>query len=115
MLKSQALKGTEENVMIKNVEPDQIAKVVSLCTGIPVSRLGQNEEERLIGLAKRLHQRIVQGESVCAVAAAMLRSRAGLGRPKQPIGSFLFLGPTGVGKTKLAKALAEQLLTMRSC
>ncbi|PSR96610.1 Chaperone protein like [Actinidia chinensis var. chinensis] len=101
----------EENVMIKDtVEPDQIEKVVSLWTGIPVSRLGQNEKERLIGLAKRLHQRIVgQDEAVCTVAAAVLRSRAGLGRPKQPTGSFLFLGPTGVGKTELAKALAEQL------
>ena len=95
--------------MIKDiVEPDQIAKVASLRTGIPVSRLGQNDKERLIGLAKRLHQRIVgQGETVCVVAAAVLRSRIGLGRPTQPTGSFLFLGPMGVGKTKLAKAVAE--------
>ncbi|PSR96609.1 Chaperone protein like [Actinidia chinensis var. chinensis] len=97
-------------VELRSLEKAKVkVEVASLCTGIPVSRLGQNEEERLIGLAKRLHQRIVQGEAVCAVAAAALRSRAGLGRPKQPTGSFLFLGPMGVRKTKLAKALAEQL------
>jgi ATP-dependent Clp protease ATP-binding subunit ClpB len=75
-----------------------------------VTRLGQNEKERLVGLADRLHQRVVgQDQAVDAVAEAVLRSRAGLGRPQQPTGSFLFLGPTGVGKTELAKALAEQL------
>ncbi|RLM91679.1 chaperone protein ClpB1-like [Panicum miliaceum] len=85
-------------------------KVVSRWTGIPVTRLGQNEKERLVGLADRLHQRVVgQQEAINAVAEAVLRSRAGLGRPQQPTGSFLFLGPTGVGKTELAKALAEQL------
>jgi ATP-dependent Clp protease ATP-binding subunit ClpB len=77
--------------------------------GIPVTRLGQNEIERLIGLGDRLHNRIVgQDQAVNAVAEAVLRSRAGLGRPQQPTGSFLFLGPTGVGKTELAKALAEE-------
>ena len=97
--------------MIKDiVEPDQIATVASLRTGIPGSRLGQNDKERLIVLVKRLHQRIVgQDEAIHTIAAAVLRSRAGLGRAKQPTGSFLFLGPTGVGKTELAKALAEQL------
>ncbi|XBI18965.1 hypothetical protein VPH35_060603 [Triticum aestivum] len=85
-------------------------QVVSRWTGIPVTRLGQNEKARLIGLADRLHQRVVgQYEAVNAVGEAVLRSRAGLGRPQQPTGSFLFLGPTGVGKTELAKALAEQL------
>lgn len=79
-------------------------------TGIPVTRLGQNEKERLIGLGDRLHRRVVgQDQAVTAVAEAVLRSRAGLGRAQQPTGSFLFLGPTGVGKTELAKALAEQL------
>jgi ATP-dependent Clp protease ATP-binding subunit ClpB len=100
-----------ENLMLtETVGPDHIAEVVSRWTGIPVTRLGQNEKVRLIGLAERLHQRVVgQDQAVGAVAEAVLRSRAGLGRPQQPTGSFLFLGPTGVGKTELAKALAEQL------
>lgn len=102
---------TEENLMLtETVGPEHIAEVVSRWTGIPVTRLGQNEKGRLIGLADRLHQRVVgQDQAVTAVAEAVLRSRAGLGRPQQPTGSFLFLGPTGVGKTELAKALAEQL------
>ncbi|KAM3332172.1 hypothetical protein ACQJBY_027783 [Aegilops geniculata] len=102
---------TGENLMLtETVGPDQVAEVVSRWTGIPVTRLGQNEKARLIGLADRLHQRVVgQYEAVNAVGEAVLRSRAGLGRPQQPTGSFLFLGPTGVGKTELAKALAEQL------
>lgn len=100
----------ESTMLTETVGPDQIAEVVSRWTGIPVSRLGQNEKEKLIGLADRLHQRVVgQDHAVRAVAEAVLRSRAGLGRPQQPTGSFLFLGPTGVGKTELAKALAEQL------
>lgn len=101
----------QENLMLtETVGPDHIAEVVSRWTGIPVTRLGQNEKHRLIGLAERLHQRVVgQDQAVGAVAEAVLRSRAGLGRPQQPTGSFLFLGPTGVGKTELAKALAEQL------
>lgn len=102
---------TDENVMLtETVGPEQIAEVVSRWTGIPVTRLGQNEKERLIGLGDRLHRRVVgQDQAVGAVAEAVLRSRAGLGRAQQPTGSFLFLGPTGVGKTELAKALAEQL------
>ncbi|XVF54418.1 hypothetical protein PTKIN_Ptkin05aG0178600 [Pterospermum kingtungense] len=102
---------TDENLMLtKTVGPEQIAEVVSRWTGIPVTRLGQNEKEKFIGLAERLHQRVVgQDQAVDVVAEAVLRSRAGLGRPQQPTGSFLFLGPTGVGKTELAKALAEQL------
>ncbi|XP_058768645.1 chaperone protein ClpB1-like [Vicia villosa] len=102
---------TDENLMLtETVGPDQIAEVVSRWTGIPVTRLGQNEKARLVGLGDRLHIRVVgQDQAVNAVAEAVLRSRAGLGRPQQPTGSFLFLGPTGVGKTELAKALAEQL------
>ena len=102
---------TDENLMLtETVGPDQIAEVVSRWTGIPVTRLGQNEKQRLVGLGDRLHTRVVgQDQAVNAVAEAVLRSRAGLGRPQQPTGSFLFLGPTGVGKTELAKALAEQL------
>eukprot|EP00252_Welwitschia_mirabilis_P002773 TRINITY_DN1275_c0_g1_i1.p1 TRINITY_DN1275_c0_g1~~TRINITY_DN1275_c0_g1_i1.p1 ORF type:complete len:911 (+),score=50.69 TRINITY_DN1275_c0_g1_i1:346-3078(+) len=103
--------GAENGLMLtETVGPEHIAEVVSKWTGIPVTRLGQNEKERLIGLAERLHERVVgQDDAVQAVAEAVLRSRAGLGRPQQPMGSFLFLGPTGVGKTELAKALAEQL------
>ncbi|XP_022853347.1 chaperone protein ClpB1-like [Olea europaea var. sylvestris] len=102
--------GNENGMLTETVGPDQIAEVVSRWTGIPVTRLGQNEKERLIGLTDRLHKRVVgQDQAVAAVAEAVLRSRAGLGRPQQPTGSFLFLGPTGVGKTELAKALAEQL------
>lgn len=102
---------TDENLMLtETVGPEHIAEVVSRWTGIPVTRLGQNDKERLIGLGERLHKRVVgQNQAVDAVAEAVLRSRAGLGRQEQPTGSFLFLGPTGVGKTELAKALAEQL------
>lgn len=109
-IQKMELNTDENNMLTETVGPDQIAEVVSRWTGIPVSRLGQNEKQRLIGLAERLHERVVgQDEAVQAVAEAVLRSRAGLGRPQQPTGSFLFLGPTGVGKTELAKALAEQL------
>ncbi|KAM7275706.1 hypothetical protein ACFE04_017572 [Oxalis oulophora] len=89
---------TSENIMLtETVGEDQIAEVVSRWTGIPVTRLGQNDKERLIGLGERLHKRVVgQDQAVNAIAEAVLRSRAGLGRPQQPTGSFLFLGPTGV-------------------
>ena len=83
---------------------------MSQWTGIPVCTLEQEEKDKLIHLADRLHERVVgQDEAVNVVAEAVLRSRAGLNHPGQPIGSFLFLGSTGVGKTELAKALAEQL------
>ncbi|MFI5684337.1 ATP-dependent Clp protease ATP-binding subunit [Streptomyces sp. NPDC051636] len=92
------------------VTAEAIAAVVSRQTGIPVSRLTQEEKERLLGLEEHLHQRVVgQDEAVSVVAEAVLRSRAGLASPDRPIGSFLFLGPTGVGKTELARALAEAL------
>ncbi|GHE55112.1 ATP-dependent Clp protease ATP-binding subunit [Streptomyces capitiformicae] len=92
------------------VTAEDIAEVVSRQTGIPVSSLTQEEKERLLGLARHLHQRVVgQDEAVDVVADAVLRSRAGLSSPDRPIGSFLFLGPTGVGKTELARALAEAL------
>ena len=92
------------------VTPEDIAEVVSRATGIPVSQLTTEERQRLMKLEQELHGRIVgQEEAVSAVADAVRRSRAGLGDPRRPVGSFLFLGPTGVGKTELARALAEAL------
>ncbi|WP_367319938.1 ATP-dependent Clp protease ATP-binding subunit [Streptomyces sp. HUAS ZL42] len=92
------------------VTAEAIAEVVSRLTHIPVSSLTQEEKERLLGLEQHLHQRVVgQDEAVRVVSEAVLRSRAGLASPDRPIGSFLFLGPTGVGKTELARALAEAL------
>ncbi|XP_020595454.1 LOW QUALITY PROTEIN: chaperone protein ClpB1-like [Phalaenopsis equestris] len=102
--------GGENIMLLENVGPDQIAEVISRWTGIPVIMFGQNKKERLIGLAERLHKRVVgQDQAVDAVAEVVLRSRAGFDWPRQPTNSFLFLGPTGVGKMELAKALAEQL------
>ncbi len=95
---------------VPEVTEQDIAEVVSRTTGIPASRLTEEERERLRHLEEQLHQRVIgQQEPVHAVAEAVRRSRAGLGDPKRPIGSFLFLGPTGVGKTELARALAEAL------
>ncbi|MFE7901833.1 ATP-dependent Clp protease ATP-binding subunit [Streptomyces sp. NPDC057424] len=92
------------------VGAEAIAEVVSRQTGIPVSSLTQEEKDRLLGLEDHLHQRVIgQDEAVRVVSDAVLRSRAGLASPDRPIGSFLFLGPTGVGKTELARALAEAL------
>src|SRR5207245_6280254 len=92
------------------VTADDIADIVSRATGIPVSQLTAEERERLLRLEAELHARIVgQDEAVTAIADAVRRSRAGVGDPNRPTGSFLFLGPTGVGKTELAKALADFL------
>src|SRR3954453_23915627 len=94
----------------EEVGSEDIAEVVAAWTGIPVSRLLEGEMDKLVHMEERLHQRVVgQDEAVGAVANAIRRSRAGLGDPDRPIGSFIFLGPTGVGKTELAKALAEFL------
>ncbi|HEX7525225.1 MAG TPA: AAA family ATPase, partial [Gaiellaceae bacterium] len=100
---------TIENPMVKEeVDEDDIATTVSRWTGIPVDRLLEGETEKLIRMEDRLHQRVIgQGEAVSAVANALRRSRTGLQDPDRPIGSFVFLGPTGVGKTELARALAE--------
>jgi ATP-dependent Clp protease ATP-binding subunit ClpC len=95
---------------VPEVGVDDIAEVVSRATGIPVSQLTQEEMQRLLQLEEHLHQRVVgQEDAVGVVAEAVRRSRVGLGDPDRPIGSFLFLGPTGVGKTELARALAEAL------
>jgi len=92
----------------EEVDEDDIAAVVSRWTGIPVSRLLEGEKEKLLRLAEHLHKRVVgQDEAVDAVADAVIRARSGLKDPNRPIGSFIFLGPTGVGKTELARALAE--------
>ena len=95
--------------MVKEeVDEDDIAAVVARWTGIPVDRLLEGETEKLIHMEERLHQRVVgQDEAVEAVANALRRARTGLQDPNRPIGSFVFLGPTGVGKTELARALAE--------
>ena len=92
----------------EEVDADDVAEVVARWTGIPVTRLLEGETQKLIHMEDRLHERVVgQDEAIEAVATALRRSRAGLQDPDRPIGSFLFLGPTGVGKTELARALAE--------
>ena len=99
-----------QRLLQEEVTPDEVAEVVSRWTGIPVSRLLEGEKEKLLRLDQILHERVVgQDEAVAAVADAVIRARSGLKDPKRPIGSFIFLGPTGVGKTELARALAESL------
>ena len=97
--------------MIKEeVDSDDIADVVSRWTGIPVSRMLQSEKDKLLHLEEELHKRVVgQNEAISAISDAVRRSRAGLNDPRKPIGSFIFLGTTGVGKTELAKALADYM------
>ncbi|GAW91145.1 ATP-dependent Clp protease ATP-binding subunit [Calderihabitans maritimus] len=100
----------EKGLEKSEVTEEHIAEIVSSWTGIPVSKLAQEETERLLKLEEILHERVIgQDEAVEAVARAIRRARAGLKDPKRPIGSFIFLGPTGVGKTELARALAEAL------
>lgn len=108
---SQQLESINEKRLLKEeVDADDIAENVAKATGIPVSRMLQSEKEKLLQLEEHLHQRVVgQDEAITAVADAIRRSRAGLQDPRKPIGSFIFLGTTGVGKTELAKALAEFL------
>jgi ATP-dependent Clp protease ATP-binding subunit ClpB len=99
----------DENRMLKlEVDADDIAEVVAKWTGIPVSRLLEGEREKLVRMEQRLHQRVVgQEQAVAAVSRAVRRARAGIQDPNRPIGSFIFMGPTGVGKTELARALAQ--------
>ena len=106
----RAQSAKESNFLRDRVTDEEIAKIVERWTGIPVSRLVQGEREKLLHLDETLHQRVVgQDEAVQAVTEAIQRSRAGIQDPNRPIGSFLFLGPTGVGKTELAKTLAQAL------
>ena len=106
----RAQSAKDSNILRDRVTDEEIAKIVERWTGIPVSRLVQGEREKLLTLDETLHKRVVgQDEAVQAVTEAIQRSRAGIQDPNRPIGSFLFLGPTGVGKTELAKALAQAL------
>src|SRR6476660_681873 len=90
------------------VDEEEIAQVVAMWTGIPVTRISQEEKERLLHMEEALHKRVIgQQEAIETVSKAVRRARAGLKDPKRPIGSFIFLGPTGVGKTELGRALAE--------
>ena len=107
---SETQANDQRRLLRQEVGPDEIAEVVSVWTGVPVSRMMETERAKLLVLEDRLHERVVgQDEAVEAVANAVRRSRSGLQDPQQPIGSFLFCGPTGVGKTELCKALAEVL------
>lgn len=100
----------ETRLLREAVTEEEIADIVSRWTGVPVSRLVEGERDKLLRLEDTLHERVVgQDEAVRLVADAVLRARAGIKDPNRPIGSFLFLGPTGVGKTELAKALAVSL------
>ena len=107
----ESKENSKENVLLRNkVTEDEIAKIVSKWTGIPVTKLMEGEREKILHLKEILHKRVIgQDEAVEDVAEAIMRSRAGISDPRRPIGSFLFLGPTGVGKTELAKSLAESL------
>ncbi len=106
----QARSRSGNKLLKEEVDEDDIALVLSRWTGIPVTKLLEGEKQKLLNLEKHLHERVIgQDEAVTAVAQAILRARAGLKDPTRPIGSFIFLGPTGVGKTELAKTLAESL------
>ncbi|MCR5718056.1 MAG: ATP-dependent chaperone ClpB [Oscillospiraceae bacterium] len=102
--------GASQSILRSEVTAEEIAKIICRWTGIPVSKLMEGEREKLLRMEEILHQRVIgQDEAVTKVSEAILRSRAGIQDPDRPIGSFLFLGPTGVGKTELAKALAQSL------
>ena len=107
---AEAAQNSQDNLLRDRVTEEEIARIVARWTGIPVEKLVEGEREKLLGLEDILHKRVIgQDEAVRKVSDAILRSRAGIANPNRPIGSFLFLGPTGVGKTELAKALAQCL------
>jgi ATP-dependent Clp protease ATP-binding subunit ClpB len=108
--KEATLGSTQSRLLKEEVDENDIADVVSRWTGVPVSKLLEGEVQKLLNLDKELHKRVIgQNEAVTVVAEAIVRARSGLGDPNKPLGSFLFLGPTGVGKTELARALADVL------
>ncbi len=108
LAEAEARSDANDGFLKEEVTAEDVAEIVARWTGIPVSRLLEGEVEKLVHMEERLHQRVVgQDEAVAAVSSALRRSRAGLSDPDRPIGTFLFLGPTGVGKTELARALAE--------
>jgi ATP-dependent Clp protease ATP-binding subunit ClpB len=108
--KNKIMSGNGKRLLKEEVTEEEIAEIVSRWTGIPVTRLVENERDKLLHLEEILHKRVIgQDEAVEAVAGAVLRARSGLKDPRKPIGSFIFLGPTGVGKTELAKALSSAL------
>ena len=105
----------DKSLIKQEVDAEDVADIVSRWTGIPVSKMVKSEREKLLHLEEELHRRVVgQDEAICAIADAIRRSRAGLNDPNRPIGSFIFLGTTGVGKTELAKALADYLFNDES-
>lgn len=104
----EKVKDEDLSLVHESVSEDEIAKIVSRWTGIPVAKLNESERSKTLHLADELHKRVIgQDEGVTKVTEAIIRSKAGIKDPSKPIGSFLFLGPTGVGKTELAKALAQ--------
>ena len=108
--KRKKLKNEDLSLVHESVTDEEIARIVSRWTGIPVAKLTEGERTKILGLEDELHTRVIgQNEAVTKVSDAIIRSKAGIKDPTKPIGSFLFLGPTGVGKTELAKTLAEKL------
>ena len=109
-MEEERVRNEQHTLVHESVDEDEIAKIISQWTGIPVAKLTEGEREKTLRLGEVLHQRVIgQDEGVSKVTDAILRSKAGIKDPTKPIGSFLFLGPTGVGKTELAKSLAEAL------
>ncbi|MDD4112783.1 MAG: ATP-dependent chaperone ClpB [Herbinix sp.] len=110
LTEEESIRNKENQLLHESVSEEEIAKIVARWTGIPVTKLSEGERNKALNLPSQLHKRVIgQEEAVSKVSDAILRSKAGIKDPKKPIGSFMFLGPTGVGKTELAKALAENL------